>query len=189
MTDQASEGLLSPYLRAKRVAAVQPYLRGDVLDFGCGSGALAKLVDPAHYLGIEIDPSSLRLAEQQNPRHRFMHDAPDTTRKFQTVVSLAVIEHAQDPTDFLRTLTSYLADGPMARIVVTTPHPSTDWVHGMGAAIGLFSKHANEEHGDLLDREKLVAIGKQNDLDLESYSRFLFGANQIAAYKKVARQA
>ena len=40
MTDQAAEGLLSPMLRNRRIQAVKPFLRGRVLDVGCGNGAL-----------------------------------------------------------------------------------------------------------------------------------------------------
>lgn len=183
MADQGSEGLFSLYLRRKRFEAAAPYLRGRVLDFGCGSGALAALLHVDQYLGVEVDRVSLQQASSRFPKHRFVSGLPNSTDKFDSIVSLAVIEHVIDPAQFLRTLAAYLDDTSTSRLVVTTPHPSVDWVHDVGAAIGLFSKHANEEHEDLLDRTKLEMAGNQAGLKLVSYHRFLFGTNQIAVFE------
>lgn len=184
MADQGTEGLLSPYLRRKRFEAAFPYLRGKILDFGCGSGALAALVHADQYVGVEIDRMSLQQASSRFPKHHFALGLPNSSDKFDTVISLAVIEHASDPAQFLRSLAAHLNDTPASRIVVTTPHPAVKWIHDAGAAIGLFSKHANEEHEDLLDHTKLEIAGNQAGLKLVSYRRFLFGANQIAVYAK-----
>lgn len=182
MADQGAEGLLSPYLRKKRFEVAFPYLKGRVLDFGCGSGALAALVHADQYLGVEIDSVLLQHASSRFPKHRFALELPGSSDKFDTIISLAVIEHVSDPAQFLRTLAAYLNDTPASRIVVTTPHPAVEWIHDAGAAIGLFSKHASEEHEDLLDHTKLEMAGHQAGLRLVSYRRFLFGANQIAVY-------
>ena len=184
MADQGTEGLLSPFLRRQRLKVAKPYLKGRILDVGCGSGALAELVDPDNYLGVEIDEVSLQQAQLRFPAHRFVSSLPESTEKFDTIISLAVIEHVSDPSEFLRKLTVHLVDSDSACIAVTTPHPSVDWVHDVGAAIGLFSKHANEEHEDLLDHTKLEITGKQAGLELLTYKRFLLGANQIAVYGK-----
>lgn len=183
MADQGTEGLLSPFLRRQRFKAAKPYLNGRILDVGCGSGALAELVDPAWYVGIEVDEDSVNKAKQSYPHHFFQNSLPPAEEKFNTVVSLAVIEHVPDPAAFLSSLSQYL-EGPKARIVITTPHPSVDWIHDVGASAGLFSQHANEEHEDLLSYEKLDIAGNQAGLRLVSYRRFLFGANQIAVFRK-----
>ena len=184
MADQGTEGLLSPFLRRQRLKVAKPYLSGRILDVGCGSGALAALVDADHYLGVEVDEVSLQQARLRFPAHRFVFGLPEFTEKFDTIISLAVIEHVSNPADFLRTLALHLNESASARIVVTTPHPAVDWMHDVGAAVGLFSKHANEEHEDLLDRAKLEIAGNQAGLKLVSYHRFLFGANQITVYAK-----
>ena len=62
MADQGNEGLLSPWLWRKRVAAAFPHLRGKVLDIGCGSGALAEHVTAESYTGVDIDRDSLAIA-------------------------------------------------------------------------------------------------------------------------------
>ena len=183
MADQASEGLLSPFLRRRRIAAVRPLLRGRVLDIGCGSGALAQYVEPENYLGVERDTDSLAVAKRDYPQHRFIPELTgEDAARFDTVVTLAVIEHVPDPVAFLVELAGRLSPDDAARILCTTPHPSLDGVYDIGARIGLFSHHAHEEHEELFDRKKLADVGHQAGLDLVSYRRFLFGANQLAVY-------
>jgi SAM-dependent methyltransferase len=184
MADQGAEGLLSPYLRRQRFAAARPFLRGRVLDVGCGAGGLSQWAEPDTYLGVEVDAFSRGRAQVANPRHRFVASLAEVDGKFDTVVALAVIEHVNDPAAFLTSLASHLQLSAEARVVVTTPHPSIDWVHDAGAAVGLFSRHANEEHEDLLDENKLRATGAAVGLTMQSYKRFLFGANQIASFAK-----
>lgn len=185
MADQGSEGLLSPYLRKKRIKAVTPWLKGRILDVGCGTGMLAHLVGAEEYLGVERDEISLQTAKTKFPKHKFISELPEISEKFNTVVLMAVIEHIAQPAQFLSSLAKYLENTELSHIVMTTPHPSVDWLHGLGSQIGLFSKHANEEHEDLLDYFQLETIGIQADLKLQSYSRFLFGVNQIAVYSKI----
>jgi len=183
MADQGAEGLLSPFLRKQRIRAVKPYLNGSILDYGCGSGELAREVSHENYFGIDIDQESILVAREKFSSYRFASAAEPCTEKFDTVVSMAVIEHVKQPEQFLFTLAGFLSKKPSARIVITTPHPSMDWIHGAGSSIGLFSKHANDEHEELLDRKKLSAAGEKCQLVLSHYSRFLFGANQIAIFK------
>lgn len=165
MTDQGAEGLLSPYLQAKRISAVRPYLKGIILDCGCGCGVLATLIDSDKYVGGERDDISLQQAKLRHPNHFFVAKLPEPSNKFDTVVALAVIEHVDEPVEYLRTLAGYLDDARSARLVITTPHPAVDWVHDLGAAIGLFSEHANDERADLLGHLKLEIFGKNSWFD------------------------
>jgi 2-polyprenyl-3-methyl-5-hydroxy-6-metoxy-1,4-benzoquinol methylase len=184
MADQGTEGLLSPYLRARRINAVKPHLRGKVLDFGCGSGALAMELKPGDYVGFDIDEESLNEAKSGFPEHQFVGSLSGLADEFDTVVSLAVVEHVEDPVAFLEKLSSFLKNSESSRIVLTTPHPSVDWVHDLGAKVGLFSRHANEEHEELLDKAMLDDAGKKAGLDLILYQKFLFWANQLAVFSR-----
>jgi 2-polyprenyl-3-methyl-5-hydroxy-6-metoxy-1,4-benzoquinol methylase len=183
MTNQANEGLLSPFLRRQRIGIVKNFLKGKVLDIGAGGGYLAQYVAPNLYVGIEPDDVAIDEAKNSFTSHNFYTQLNNELEKFDTVVALAVIEHVPSPADFLKELKCYLSTNPHSKIVITTPHPAVDWVHYCGAQIGLFSRHANEEHNDLLNKKKLFDIGTSCGLTLIHYKRFLFGANQLAIYK------
>jgi SAM-dependent methyltransferase len=182
MADQASQGFLSPFLRQRRANAVIPFLYGSVLDVGCGTGFLASFVLPECYLGVDLDKDSVDLAKTFHKEHSFSQEMPADSFAYDTVVSMAVIEHVDDPQEFLAKLSKLLKPSEKSRIVLTTPHPSMDWIHSIGAWIGLFSKHASEEHNDLLDCQKLRQIGECVGLKSIRYNRFLLGANQLVVY-------
>lgn len=185
MADQGSEGFLSPWLRKKRFNAVMPYVKGSTLDYGCGTGSFAEFILSDKYIGVDIDKSSLDEARSKFPGHFFSSDLNSIETKFDSIISLAVIEHTTNPVDFLIFLSKYLREGFESQIIITTPHPSVDWIHNIGSRLGLFSRHANEEHEELLNRPKLINAGKQAGLKLVVYKRFLFGANQIAVFRRV----
>ena len=184
MADQGTEGLLSPWLRSVRIKAAIPHLQGKILDYGCGSGSLAEHVEAEPYLGVEMDTVSLGLARTRFPSHSFSSDLPENIRNFDTIVSLAVIEHVDDPLEFLRNLSKYLIDSNNAKIVITTPYPAVRLAHYLGAVVGVFSKHGNKEHQDLLNKNKLRTFGDLAGLTPIYYQRFLFSADQIAVFKK-----
>lgn len=177
MADQGAEGLLSPFLRKKRIRAAGPYLRGQVLDYGCGSGMLAAYVEPGRYFGVDTDPAMIDLARSTFPRHTFSVEELPQGRRFDTIVALAVIEHVPDPAAFLTRAIAHLA--PRGSIVLTTPHPDFHFVHELGARLGFFSRAASEEHQELLDGRAMRRLAIDCGLNITGYRRFLFGANQL----------
>jgi 2-polyprenyl-3-methyl-5-hydroxy-6-metoxy-1,4-benzoquinol methylase len=176
--------LASPFLQRRRIAAALPYIRGQVLDVGCGNGALAEFVSPAQYRGVDRDSESLSIARRRFPAHVFTEEVPSPEERFDTVAALAVIEHVTDPASFLYGLLNRLAASPDAVVVVTTPHPVFGWVHALGSRIGIFSRHGAEEHQPLLGRPQLNAIAAACGVAPPQYRRFLLGANQLAVYRR-----
>lgn len=176
MADQGSEGLLSPYLRRRRISAAASLLRGSVLDIGCGIGAITTLCKPSGYAGLDIDSESLSIARRLHPNYRFISDLP-VGEHFDTVCALAVIEHLPDPSSHICAWTDCMA--PHGRMILTSPHPSLEWVHAVGARIGLFSHHASEEHVQLIDLRRMKELAGKCGLQLSLYRRFLCGANQL----------
>lgn len=175
------DGLLSPYLRQQRLQVARAYISGRVLDFGCGTADVCGIVDEASYFGVDLDTSVLDAARKKYPRASFF--TPDEFKAwngppFDTVVALAVIEHLPDPAGFLTLMKQYMAAG--GKIVLTTPNPSLDWAHGLGARFGVFAKESHDEHQSLMDRSGIEKAGAAAGLKLKKYERFLFGANQLA---------
>src|SRR5207253_9811442 len=101
MADQLT-GLLSPFLRSRRIAAVEPFLgQGPLLDIGCGTGALARDVDSTRYLGVDQDEESISIAKNLFRAHRFLTLAEfaqsDNENQFERIVGLALTEYVEAP--------------------------------------------------------------------------------------------
>lgn len=182
MADQASQGIFSPALRLARMTKARPWLRGDILDIGCGSGVLASFVKEGQYFGYDYDAESVELARQSYPKHQFGTALPEG-RQFDTIVALALLEHLRNPVDHVNEWRSLLAPG--GRIVLTTPHKAFRRIHDVGAAIRLFSPDAADEHEEMFDRTSLAALARTCDLRVCHYERFLLRANQLAVFETV----
>jgi 2-polyprenyl-3-methyl-5-hydroxy-6-metoxy-1,4-benzoquinol methylase len=185
MADQGSEGVLSPFLRRRRLTVALPFLSGKILDVGCGAGELARHVSPSCYVGMDLDEASLSMARRHHPHHVFVRELPSAVPGgFETIVALAVIEHVKHPAEFVRRLARLLAPSPQAAVVLTTPHPLFAWVHATGARLGLFSRQAHEEHEAMLGRRQLEALCAECGMTVAVYRKFLGGANQLAVIKR-----
>jgi len=53
------------------VKAVKDECIGKVCEIGCGTGRVAKLFHPKSYIGLDINPMALEVAERHNPKHSF----------------------------------------------------------------------------------------------------------------------
>jgi 2-polyprenyl-3-methyl-5-hydroxy-6-metoxy-1,4-benzoquinol methylase len=181
MADQLT-GLLSPFLRSRRIRAVRPFLdKGNLLDIGCGTGELARYIDSSRYLGIDRDEESIAIARRKFPAHRFLtlaeFSASPHASQFDQIVGLAVIEHVEGPQQWLAWLRTLLKPG--GRIILTTPHPSMRRLHEFGARIGLFSREGAREHRALIDRHRMAQLAGASGFRIRHFQRFLLGCNQL----------
>ena len=156
-----------------------PFVKGHCLDMGCGTGYAASYIPSEAYLGMDMDTESIDMARQKNPSHEFTTIWP-VKDVFDTILVLAVIEHVEDPANFLADLKKLLNEG--GRIVITTPHPAIRHIHALGGRIGLFSQHAAEDHKTLLNQDRMLSIADCAGLILLYKARFLFGANQLFVF-------
>lgn len=176
MGNQNEGGLLSPFLQRIRINAIKPYLQGYVLDYGCGNGSVANYISPNFYRGYDVDAASLEVAKSRFPDHFFSNELP-TKIKFDCLLLSAVIEHIDDPKGLLLNTQPLL--NPKGRIIVTTPHPSYQWIHELGSKLKVFSLEAASEHKTLLDEQSFYEIITGLPFQICIYQRFLFGANQL----------
>ncbi len=177
MADHGAQGLLSPLLRARRIRAARPLLRGRVLDFGCGTGALAEWIEPATSSGAGQDAKPVEEARRPHPRHG-LGAAAAGQGLFDTIAALAAIEHLPEPQAWLRQMRALLA--PRGCLVLATPHPAFRLIHDAVARAGLFSRDAAELHNCFFDRAALKRLAASSGFQLVRYRRFLLGANQLA---------
>ncbi|MFV2043811.1 MAG: class I SAM-dependent methyltransferase [Anaerolineales bacterium] len=183
--------LLSAFLRRQRLRAAAPYIRGDVLDIGCGKADILADLDPEQaYVGIEGHPGIYHwLVENLEGYefHRLDLDNEDIMldREFDTVLMLAVIEHLKNPSRLLDRIPQLLR--PKGRAILTTPSPMGDTVHKLGTRIGLFSQIAAEEHETVYEPRTLIEQLIRSDLKLEHYRSFLLGGNQLFVCSPILR--
>ncbi len=181
-------GLLTGPVQKARLAAVAPFLAGvrePVLDIGCGLTELPGQVRT--YAGCDRNPDVLAEMRRRFPDALFLEwdvaesDPPPAIRSagpFATILMVALLEHLRHPATALRKVAPLLRAG--GRILVTTPHPAGRFPLEAGAALGLLSSHAAEEHERLLSRKDLNTAAGQAGLEIVLYRRFLLGFNQLA---------
>ncbi len=184
-------GRLTKRVGAARLAAALPHVPvgARVLDIGCGLTDLPGRLPS--YTGCDRDPEVLRLQRERFPDGDFhewdiaLGAAPaalSAKAPFEGILFLAVLEHVADPPRVLACVAPLLSPG--GRLIVTTPHPSGRWPLEAGAALGLLSAHAHDEHEALLGREALADAGRGAGIALVLYRRFLFGMNQLAVFSR-----
>jgi SAM-dependent methyltransferase len=160
-----------------------------VLDVGCGLTDLPGRLP--EYVGCDRNRDVLAAQREKFPKRDFFEwdigrgaapTALQARAPFEAILLLAVLEHAADPAAILSRLFPLLSPG--GRVIATTPHPVGRWPLEIGAALGLLSSHAHEEHEGLLSRKDLEMAGRAAGLPSIAYRRFLFGMNQLAVFSR-----
>jgi SAM-dependent methyltransferase len=77
-------------------AEVRPYMKGDIIDLGCGNGYIGHDIGD-RYSGIDHSEEGIKKAREYNPQGTFhvgdMRDTPFEDRSADTVLLTAVVEH------------------------------------------------------------------------------------------------
>ncbi len=185
--------LLSDYARQQRLRAVLPFVRGDVLDVGCGYTFLPDyLTARQRYVGVDIHPAILARNARRYPQHTFYRrdlDAEDLAlaeQPFDTATMIAVIEHLRFPERVLRQVRSHLS--PDGLLLITTPSPWGDAIHRLGGRLRLFYSEAQVKHVRIFRRSDLVGLVGRCGYEVQQASHFLLAMNQLLVCRPVARQ-
>ncbi len=176
--------LLSSYLRKQRLTKIRPYLKGRILDLGCGDASAVALISPQQsYTGVEVNVDVVERLRAQYPSHHFIAADLDQgylgllDRAYDTLVMCAIIEHLHNPESLLDQLSPTLADD--GRLIVTTPTPLGDRIHHLGALVGLFSRLAVKEHVRIYGREELESLLSEHGFVVEHHEAFQFSFNHL----------
>jgi len=123
----AYHGLMRP-----EIANLIPQTAKNIIDFGCGSGALGEFIkkrQPCHYTGIEANQKAADIAKTRlDTVHSY--DIEDISsmpldRQFDTAIFADILEHLVDPWTVLSSTTKSLTE--QATIISSIPniaHPS-----------------------------------------------------------------
>lgn len=176
-------GILTDFLIEQRLAQILPFVKGRILDLGCGDATiLRRLPDRAAYTGVDSRQETVDKLQTWYPGVSFIRCDLDREpvapgQKFDTVVMMAVIEHLERPDFILSQIPGLLNPGGL--LVMTTPTPGGNRIHHLGSMVGLFSQTAADEHKFIFDRRSLSSLFARCGLDMRLYRRFLFGQNQL----------
>jgi len=177
-------GILSRHIQKVRIRACVPFVRGDVLDLGCGDARILGLGGERikSYCGVEFEPAHSEKLRGRFPQHTFFaanleEDNFPFETMFDTVLMIALIEHIRNAERLIEQALSRLK--PSGRIVITTPTPLGDRIHTIGAHLGLFARSAIEHHVKIYSKSDLEALAHRFNLKIEQYRTFEFGCNQL----------
>lgn len=112
--------LLSAYYHA------QSFIKGELLELGCGEGRGVDLLAPlaTSYIGIDKIKPIIDDLKAKFPDHKFMDGVfppfPFDDNQFDTIVTFQVIEHINEDEDFVKEIHRVLKPGGTA--LITTPN-------------------------------------------------------------------
>ena len=176
--------LLTDYLMRRRNELVSRYIRGDVLDIGCGLGTIIPFLDAGQrYVGIEISQEFVAYLSPRFPQREFYNCNVDEEplelgdERFDTVLLVAVIEHLAHPEKALAEIQKYLLPG--GSLVITTPTLWGQRIHRLGARLGIFHPHAAAEHVRAYNYAAMRDLVSRVGLEIMERRRFEMGFNQL----------
>jgi len=183
-------GLLSSRLKETRQKRIVAHLRGDLLDLGCGNGQLLEQFGTqiTSYCGVDHNTPLIEKMTAKHPDIPFLvrnldHEPLGLDAQFDCITMIALIEHLFNQEFVMRGVAQALRPG--GNVLLTSPTPfGNDVVHRIGASLGLFSRHAMEDHVVVFNRYRLNLLAREVGLDMSHYETFQFGCNQFAIFSK-----
>jgi len=152
------------FLQNYRFKKVKPYLIGNVLDFGGNEGELKKFVK-GKYLAINYDHSKMEAT------------------KWDTITSLAVIEHIEYEEVFKIHQKFKTLLNPEGRIFLTTPTKIAKPVLELLAFLSIIDKTNIDEHKHYWSKKEIYNLAKKTGFAVSKYRKFQLGFNQLAILK------
>jgi len=171
-------------LRAYSLAI--PYVKGNLLELGCGEGRGVELLSPLveSYLALDKIEEVIQKLQTRFPEVNFRQGvfppfsglAADT---FDSIVSFQVIEHVKKDGDFLKEIYRVLKPGGIA--VLTTPNikktltrnPWHEREYTASELTALASKYFDQvEMKGITGNEKVMAYYEENRKSVEKITRF-----------------
>lgn len=183
-------GALSGWLQKRRTGLLGDYIEGDVLEIGCGSAITLDMYDSKikGYVGIEYSADDVKKLKKKYPQAKFFQRDLDTdqlhlNKKFDTIISLAVMEHIFNQKFSFEELLKHLK--PDGRIIITTPTPlGNDIVHRLGSRLGLFDREHHDDHIVIYNKERFGVLAQEFNAKIEKYKKFQLGCNQLVVIAK-----
>lgn len=192
---QSNTAPLTTWLANARSRRVAPFLKGRILELGCGAASLLEAEDVRNsitsYTGVEALQSSVSELQERYPAHSFASfdlDSPTwpINQQFDCVLALAVIEHLWNLKSFMSNVREALVDGGL--FVLTTPTPYGNHIVLRSLALaGLVRKDVVNDHVAIFNKKLFHHVCDEFGFELAHYRTFQLGGNQLAVLRKLSR--
>jgi SAM-dependent methyltransferase len=133
--EQACSAVFREHLEAVLSIIRQHFDSRSVIEVGCGKGYFLNYLREAGYEATGIDPAY----EGDSPHVIRAAFSPDLGLSADALVLRHVLEHIQDPVDFLRAIAA--ANGGQGKIYIEVP--CFDWICARRAWFDIFYEHVN----------------------------------------------
>jgi len=178
--------ILSRYLTRIREKKVRPYIKGKVLDIGCGDAKSINYKAVTRYFGVDLKRQVEKLTKKY-PLGEFFsknleNDKINLPEKVDLVLMAAFIEHIKNYENPIRQSINNLKSG--GRIVMTTPTKFGNLIHSCGEILGLLPKSVRDSHKMVLSKRDFIKIGQNYHLKLKKYKKFELFCNQLVIFEK-----
>lgn len=162
-----AETILLAIKNRPRGATAHTEQYGSVLDVGCGAGEITQILKSAGYdvLGIDPDEEKIRQA-RGNYGHEidfwpYDIESLPNSKVYETVVCSHVIEHSENPYNFLKLCHKHLIGRGF--IIVTCPnalslHKRIGNILDLSELYGISATDKRQDHKHTFDREMLRAL-------------------------------
>lgn len=163
--------------KGERLWAVSPYLKGRLLDIGCGDNELVRLY--GHGVGVDVyDWGGGALILPDCSRLPF----PD--RSFDTITILAALNHIPNRLEVLKEVYRLLAED--GRLLITMINPVISYVGHRFIWWWSEDKERGMEPGEVYGfwNKDLIALVARAGFKLALHKRFVYGLNNLFIFRK-----
>lgn len=158
-------------------------LNAKLLDIGCHQGELLAKLKGQISSSVGIDPlaESQQIGQHKIIQYSFSEQLPFEKAVFDVITILAVIEHIENVEQLIQECKRVLL--PDGKVIITVPAPVVDhiieWLVRLRLADGM---SLEEHHG--FDPTCLPTLFEQQGFDLEHWSRFQLGLNNLMVFRR-----
>ena len=179
--------LLDRILRARRISIAGRFMRpdADVLDIGCGDGAMFRLLQGRYRYGFGVDPT-LDADVSSESYHLYRGEVPGALPQgieVDLITMLAVMEHLSPEEQAALAKGCHTLLKPGGRIVVTVPSPRVDDILHILAKLRLIDGMSMHEHYGFVP-QKTVEVFAPPGFKLVQHRKFQLGLNNLFVFER-----
>ncbi len=170
------------------------FLHWDILELWCGEGRVCDYLYVREiensYTGIDFEERNIKKLKAKYPQYAFLlHDLDEQVdlgdKKFDFVVSTAVIEHIYNQKNFILTATKNLKIG--GKLILTTPSVfGNDVIYPLICKLGFRKwKWILSDHIVIYNKDRFEVIADNFNLKIIHFEYFELHCNQLIIYEKL----